>query len=241
MRRFLTFVARQTNGLNVLLAILLVLLVDATILPLCRTGAEFAMPSPIGGPSVEVGQTHLADVDHADYARLVQENFFHPERKFPIPAKKEKQEVITTRPEIVLYGTYITSDLRLAFVEEKGSPVFSTGRGQKHTTVRLGERVAGFELKQIEPDKIVLVKEKESITIFLRTKKPRLDGDVARKSAVGISSPHITGTQPASGQKSGAGQLGFETQRPIAPPSATPLSQPLSAPVASPATTPLSR
>ena len=176
------------------------------------------MPAPKSGPPSAREEQRPADFNPSDYAILAQENIFHPDRKIPLPSKKEEKAL--PRPDIVLYGTYIASDSRLAFIEEKTSPVTSPGRGQRHTVIGIGEKVLGFELKQIEPNKIVLVRDKETIMVTLEAKKQRSGG-----SGPGVQPSYAAGRQPGGppGQQFTTGQMGRDTSRPVA---ATPLPPP---------------
>lgn len=222
MERFLTYIAKQVNGLNLLLAVVLVVLAYFTILPIYRLGARFNIPGPKNGPAATQRDPVVVDFVPANYAVLTQENLFHPDRKIP-PAKKEVKAL--PKPEITLYGTYITSATRLAFIEEKSSPMTSPGRGQRHTVIKQGEKILGFELKQIEPNRITLVRDKEIMTVSLEAKKQRSGG----AGSVGAQSPYVPNKQPASltGQQYNPGQTG--AGRPIAPIPAPPPPPPIPA------------
>ena len=203
MRRFLTYIALQANVLNLLLAVALVVLANFTVLPLFRAGAGFRLPGPKGEQAPPREGPAAADFNPADYAVLARENLFHPERKIQPPPKAEEKAL--PRPDIVLCGTYITSESRLAFIEDKTSPVTSPGRGQRQTVMKLGEKVLGFELKQVEPDRIMLVRDRETMTVYLDAKRQKPAG-----SGSGTQSVRAPAGQPGSplSQQSSTGQAG---------------------------------
>ena len=98
----------------------------------------------------------------SDYIIIAEQNLFHPERKIP-PEKKEEQPL--PKPEIVLYGTLITDNLSLAFIEDRKSPRTTPGRGKRQVVLRKGDTLSGFTLKEIETDKIVMVKGEETLMV----------------------------------------------------------------------------
>jgi hypothetical protein len=176
----------------------------------------------------------MAQFAPADYAVLFQENLFHPERKVPPPAKKE--EMALPRPDVTLYGTYITSESRLAFIEEKSMPVTSPGRGQRHTIMKPGEKVLGFELKRIEPDRIVFVKDKETLTVLLNVKKQRSGG-----TGTGIQPSYAAAgntRDPGRQQQFNGGQPGPGSVRPVTPNPPLMAPPPPTRPVPTPPITP---
>ena len=207
MKRFLTSIARQANGLNLLMTVVVAMLAVFTFLPLYRMGASFSLPVPKGDLSGGRQDQGVNEFNPSDYAVLVQQNLFHPERKLPSPSKKE--ETALPRPDITLYGTYITSDVKLAFIEEKSLSLTSPGRGQRQAVLKLGEKVLGFELKRVEPDRIVLMKGKETMTVTLEDKRQRSGG-----TGVANQSSH-TPARDVFGQQFNSGQAGSSSGRPV--------------------------
>ena len=100
----------------------------------------------------------------ADYAMISEANLFHPERR--VPPEKAEEKVIP-KPEIVLYGTLITGDTSVAFIEDKKAPRTTPGRGKRQTAIRKGDNVGGYVLRQIEADRIILVKGDDQIVVKL--------------------------------------------------------------------------
>jgi hypothetical protein len=97
-----------------------------------------------------------------EYAKIADENLFHPERKIPTE-KKEEQPL--PKPEFVLYGTLISDELSLAYLEDVKAPRSSPGRGKRQVALKKGDSMSGFTLKEIEADKIVMLRGEEKIVV----------------------------------------------------------------------------
>ena len=108
-----------------------------------------------------------------EYAKIPEENLFHPERKIPVEKKADQQQPLP-KPEFVLYGTLITDDLRLAYMEDLKAPRNSPGRGKRQTALKKGDTLSGFTLKEIEADRIIMARGEESLTV-------KVLGDTAKK------------------------------------------------------------
>jgi hypothetical protein len=101
----------------------------------------------------------------AEYSRISDENLFHPERKIPVEKKVDQQQQPLQQPEFVLYGTLITDNLRLAYVEDLKAPRTSTGRGKRQTALKKGDTLSGYILKEIDPEQIVMARGEETIVV----------------------------------------------------------------------------
>ncbi len=99
---------------------------------------------------------------------VAEQNVFHPDRKIPPENKDDKP---LAKPEIFLYGTLLTDNMRIAYIEDKKSPQTTPGRGNRQTVVKQGDVVSGFTLKSVEPDKIVLVRGEEQMVVYLQDAK----------------------------------------------------------------------
>jgi hypothetical protein len=99
----------------------------------------------------------------ADYGIISEENLFHPERK--LPAEKKAEAAPLPRPDLVLYGTLVTGDMSLAYVEDLKDPRTTAGRGKRQIALKRGDMLSGFVLKEIDPDRIVMVRGDEKLTI----------------------------------------------------------------------------
>jgi hypothetical protein len=104
---------------------------------------------------------------------IADKNLFHPERKF-VPNKSEQ---VLAKPEIVLYGTLITSEKKVAYSEDKKNPYSTPGRGKRQITVNEGGMVAGYKLIEVNADSIVLLRGEDKMFITLATQKNRSQTD----------------------------------------------------------------
>jgi len=126
-----------------------------------------------------------------DYALISDQNIFHPERKIP-PEKKEEKAV--PRPEVILYGTLITGQESIAFVEDKKAPRTTPGRGKRQTVLHKGERLSGYVLTEITANSIVLTKGEERIVVLLDEGEKRKESEASLLPSVSPMTPG--GPQP---------------------------------------------
>jgi hypothetical protein len=114
-----------------------------------------------------------------EYMKITEENLFHPERKIPVEKKADQQQPLT-KPEFVLYGILITDDLRLGYIEDLKAPRNSPGRGKRQTALKKGDVLSGFTVKEIETDRIVMIRGEEKIVVLVndpsRTKERKETG-----------------------------------------------------------------
>ncbi len=169
--RFFSYVLRSINLLNVLLAAAVVLLATYALFPLA------SMKVTVKPPALEqaaVAQEEKPAVGQSpspsEFVVVAEQNLFHPERMIP----PEKASESLTKPDIILYGTLVTDDMRLAYIEDRKSPQTSPGRGVRQSVVKQGQTVGGFLLKSVEADRIVLVRGDEQMIVYLAdTRKQR--------------------------------------------------------------------
>jgi hypothetical protein len=160
--RFKTII-RNINLLNTILILALVSFAAYRISPLLTVKIKYALPhakkieSKIGG---KASQPQIPSI--TEYAVISEQNLFHPERRIP-PEKKE--EAALPKPDFVLYGTLISDDVKLAYLEDLKAPRSTAGRGKRLTAMKKGESMSGFTLKEIEADKVVMARGEEQITV----------------------------------------------------------------------------
>ncbi len=105
-----------------------------------------------------------------DFVMVTEKNLFHPERKMPLEKKAEQQ---IARPEIIFYGAIITSEKRIAYIEDKKNPYSTPGRGKRQTPVVQGAMIGGYKLTEVNPENIVLVRGDDKMVVNLRDEKDR--------------------------------------------------------------------
>jgi hypothetical protein len=117
-----------------------------------------------------------------DYAMIGEQNLFHPERKIP---PEKQQDKVLPKPDLFLYGTLITDGVSFAFVEDRKAPYSTAGRGKRQLTLKKGESLGGYILREIEANRIVLVKGEERLVVRLDDReKNRTGGEPAAFPAV---------------------------------------------------------
>ena len=160
---------KNINLLNVLLGAALVAAAHYIVFPLVNKKPDFA-PSAIQALPEQGKNQTAAGVTAAgriDYSVIAGQNIFHPDRIIPVDKPQEKS---LPKPELVLYGTLITGDTSIAYVEDIKSPMTTAGRGKRMRVLKKGDTISGFVLKSIEPDRIVLARGEEVMTVTLEPK-----------------------------------------------------------------------
>jgi len=176
----LKYIFRNINLLNIMLIASVILLANYIILPMLNMSVKYPLPA---------GKKIISDKDEkpvesqipspSEYMIIAEENLFHPDRKIPVEKKAEQP---LPKPEFVLYGTLITDDLKLAYMEDKKSPRSTQGRGIRQTALRLGDTMSGFTVKEIDIDKIVMVRGEERIEVNVIEPSKHKRGDTSAAS-----------------------------------------------------------
>jgi hypothetical protein len=175
---------RNINLLNIILITAIIILANYTVLPMFNMNIKYTLPAGkkiVGAGDEKPAESHIPSL--TDYTMIAEENLFHPERK--IPAEKKAEQPLP-KPDFVLYGTLITDDLSLAYLEDLKAPHSTPGRGKRQTAMRKGDSMSGFILKEIEAEKIVMVRGEERIELKVAdSSKPKIRGTdrVATKEA----------------------------------------------------------
>lgn len=156
---------RNINLLNIMLITAVIILANYTVLPMFNMNIRYTLPA---------GKKTIGDTDEkpaegripspSDYMIIAEENLFHPERKIPVEKKAEQP---LPKPEFVLFGTLITDDLSLAYLEDLKVPRSTPGRGKRQTAMRKGDSMSGFTLKEIETDKVVMLRGEEQLVVLV--------------------------------------------------------------------------
>ena len=162
--RFKTII-RNINVLNILLISVIIMSISYSLFPLLDIKVKYTLPTPkktVEDTKEKAVQTQTPSI--AEYTMIAEENLFHPERKIPVEKKEEKP---LPKPDFVLYGTLITDDISLAYLEDLKAPQSTPGRGKRQTALRKGDTMSGFTLKEIGPENIVMVRGEEKMIVNL--------------------------------------------------------------------------
>lgn len=172
MRRFFKYMIGNINLLNIFLIIGIILFVDYIINPQVSMTGNYILPKPDAVINEkEESSDQSQSLSFIDYMVIADKNPFHPERIIPVD---KKEPPLLPKPELLLYGTTITDDLSIAYVEDKKAPRNTPGRGRRHTILKKGDNISGFILKEIYADRIVLVRGEEMMTVnLIDASKPR--------------------------------------------------------------------
>ncbi|MEW6585482.1 MAG: hypothetical protein AB1442_07685 [Nitrospirota bacterium] len=150
-------------------------------------------PGKVYVPAEDVRPSERNVPSLADFVAVAEDNLFHPERIIPPDKKKEEQPL--PKPEFVLYGTLVTDTVSLAYLEDQKAPRNTPGRGKRQTALKKGDSMSGFLLKEIETDKVVMVRGEEKMTVYVRDpqKKKSRVAETGQKLY-----PHQEPAKPAS-------------------------------------------
>ncbi len=156
-------IIRNINLLNVFLILIVILFSIYIISPMLDLKVKYALPTAkktVGGEEESPAENQIPSI--TEYTKVSEENLFHPERK--IPAEKKEEQPLP-KPEFVLYGTLITDDMSLAYLEDLKAPRNTPGRGKRQIALKKGATMGGFTLREIEVDKVVMVRGEEKIVV----------------------------------------------------------------------------
>jgi hypothetical protein len=161
---------RNVSILNLLLVSIIAMLVHYIFPAIFNVDLHFALPS---NKKMQIELTKNALERQAQYPLLsnylliAEQNLFHPERRIIIEQVEKKEEPPLPKPEFVLYGTLITDMLSLAYLEDLKAPRNTPGRGKRQLTLKKGDSLSGFTIKDIELDKVHFVRGEEKITVSI--------------------------------------------------------------------------
>ena len=206
---------RNINILNLLLISVIFFMAYYALFPLMGAGIKYALPSPGKKVFEKAGRPEsLNPLPSSSYTIIADNNLFNPERKIPLEKKTAGDQQPLPKPDVVLYGTLITDTLRFAYLEDLKAPRNTTGRGRRQTVMKIGDSLSGFVLKEIDPDKIVMVKGDEKITVRIhesrKQKTPEIAATQPSSSPVKAAAPRQT--RLPAGRRGSSGQAQAYTQ-----------------------------
>lgn len=174
---------RNINLLNAVLLAVAAVFALYSLSPLLDVRIKYALPVPGKTQGIAKETTdELQTPSVTEYTVISEKNLFHPDRNIPIEKKVEQP---LPKPDFILFGTLITGGTSLAYLEDLKAPRSTAGRGKRQIALKKGDTLSGFTLKEIEADKIVMVRGDETITIPVN---PR-DRNVATTAATAAATP----------------------------------------------------
>ncbi len=156
-------IMRNINVLNVLLLALVIALAAYILPPVLNVSVSYTLPAQKKvAQQKEVIPAVVQPPSAMEYTVISEQNLFHPERKISAEKKDEKP---LPKPEFVLYGTLITSDESLAFMEDRKAPQTTSGRGKRQRTLGLGGTFSGYTLSRIYEDRVIMARGEDKIEV----------------------------------------------------------------------------
>jgi hypothetical protein len=154
---------RNINLLNIVLLSVAVVFSLYSLFPMLDVRIKYALPLPSKSQVIAKEATdELETPSVTEYAVISEKNLFHPDRNIPVEKKVEQP---LPKPDFVLFGTLITGGTSLAYLEDLKAPRSTAGRGKRQIALRKGDTLSGFTLKEIDADKVVMVRGDETITL----------------------------------------------------------------------------
>jgi hypothetical protein len=180
---------RNINVLNIILLVATLLLAGYIVFPLLDIKVKYVpvVRKKVISEKEEKTAQNLTS-NPTDYTIIADQNLFHPERKIP-PEKKE--EAALPKPEFILYGTMITDNMSFAYLEDKKSPRSTPGRGKRQTALKKGDTMSGYTLKEIDHDKIVMVRGEDTLTVKVIDSSVKKDREAASPPAAASTTPPV--------------------------------------------------
>jgi hypothetical protein len=158
---------KNISILNMVLLTFVIIMITYTVFPFFSV--KFQYIPPPGKKSLnkqdKSAAINIQIPSPSDYMLIAEENLFHPGRK--IPPEKKAEAPPLPKPDLILYGTLITDDTGIAYLEDMKVPRNTPGRGRRQLIMRKGDILSGFTLKEIEVDKIVMVRGEEKMTVLM--------------------------------------------------------------------------
>jgi hypothetical protein len=222
-------ILHNINILNIILIAAVAAFAAYSIFPTIEMKVKYALPS-----AKKMGET--ADTEPREpeipsvmqYTAIVDDNLFHPERRIP-PEKKD--EVPLPKPEFVLYGTMISDDLSLAYLEDMKAPRNTPGRGKRQVALKKGDSLSGFILKEILTDKVTMVRGEERLIVAMNDpqKLKMRDAEAMAAQTAPATTPQSTVAVPPAQQRqkeSRKAETRANRQMPAPPVTPTPAASP---------------
>lgn len=187
------YILSNINLLNCILTGLILYFVYFTIMPFLSKSIHFSLPPIQNNAAMKSVTDNMPEPEKSlsqmHYAIIAEQNLFHPERKIPLEAKETQPAL---RPDFILYGTLVSENLKMAFLDDLKSPYSSRGRGKRQRSLKAGQSLSGYTLSEVFADKVVMTKGDEQIIVAVNdpSKPKRMAARSAGQSA------EIKGKQP---------------------------------------------
>ena len=185
---------KNFSVLNTILLLITVLFIIYIFLPRLEIHVQYKLPAT--KPPQEKEEEAIPAKDRTpsitEYAIVSEKNLFNPERIIPVEKKVSEEQQALSKPEFLLYGTLISNDVKLAYLEDLKAPRNTPGRGRRQVSLKIGDTLSGFTLKEIHADYVVMARGKETVTVKVlenENKKQRNIQTTPQSTAPPVSRP----------------------------------------------------
>lgn len=181
-------ILRHFNLLNIALLSAAVFLGSYILPPLFNADVKYNPPSPKKAEKSSSGEeTGNTSPSPQEFSVVAERNLFHPSRSIPpVVVAEAPAPPPLPKPDFVLYGTMISGDDKLAFIEDKKAP----GTAKKQRSLHLGSALSGFTLTEVYQDKVVMERGDEKLEVRI------LDSAKSRTVVGGPTSASRPASQP---------------------------------------------
>jgi hypothetical protein len=179
------FLLGNVSILNIILLIITVFFIFYVLLP--RYRLDILSLSPVAKKTLthEKSDVKPRMLSLSDFTIIGDKNLFHPERKIPVEIISEGKPLPMPEPEYILHGTLVSDAVSIAYLEDAKEPRSTRGRGNRQTTLRKGETLSGFTLKEIYTDRVIMIRGNETITVSISDSHNKIKtGQIAQKALV---------------------------------------------------------
>lgn len=204
------YILSNINLLNSILTGVILYVVSCTIVPYLNKSTQppllLIQKDAVIQSGADIMPEPVTSLSLLNYVIIAEQNLFHPERKIPVETKETQS---AQRPDFILYGTLVSENLKLAFLDDLKSPYSSRGRGKRQRTLKAGQSLSGYTLSEVFTDRVVMAKGDEQIVVAVNdpSRPKRLPARSGKTPYASDQSPEMKGKQP-SAKVTSAGQPG---------------------------------
>jgi hypothetical protein len=192
---------RNINVLNTILLLITVVFIFHIFLPRLEPQVKYKIPpvkNPLGKEQEKIPFENR-NPSITEYALVSEKNLFNPDRIIPVEKKEAGQQSLP-KPDFLLYGTLLSKDVNLAYIEDLKALRNTPGRGRRQVALKIGDVISGFTLKEIHADYIVVARGEEAITLKITDNAEKRDRTFqASETTPKVAQPPPPGNPKARG------------------------------------------
>ena len=160
------FLFGNVSILNIILLTITVFFMFYVLLP--RYTMHIFSPPPLVKKNLvpEKPEDRARTLSLSDFSIIGDKNLFHPDREIPVEKKADESAPPMPQPEYILHGTLVSDSKHSVFGRCKGAKDH-IWQGKRQIALHKGDTLSGFTLKEIYPDRVVMVRGKETITVSI--------------------------------------------------------------------------